>query len=226
MERVPIELESFHHVYNRGTEKRDIFLSNADRKLFLKYLYLLNDREVESPSRLIKSQGEEAEKDIDHKPLVAVMAYCLMPNHFHLLLHEIYEGGISKFMQRLGTAYTMYFNEKYGRSGALFQGVFKSKLITDEEYLLKIIDYIHLNPCEMKNFLPRESVLQTYQYSSAKAYDNKFVKNKILNPEVLKDYTKIPNNYFKWLIEQGDFSEVATMLIGEKEKKPKYPYSG
>ncbi len=224
MERIPIELESFQHVYNRGTDKRDIFLADSDYKLFLRYLYLLNDREVESPSRLIASQGEEPKKEVDHKPLVAIVAYCLMSNHFHLLLHEIYEGGISKFMQRLGTAYTMFFNEKYQRSGTLFQGVFKSKLITDEEYLLKIIDYIHLNPCEVWKSTPREDVLKNYQYSSAGAYDNKFIKNKILNLEVLKEYTKPPNQYFKWLIEQGDFEELGPMLIDGNYKKPKYPY--
>lgn len=213
MERVPIELETFHHVYNRGTEKRDIFMSDDDYQLFLKYLYLLNDRDIESPAKLIRSQGEDAEKEIDHKPLVAIVSYCLMPNHFHLLLHELFEGGISKFMQRLGTAYTMYFNDKYKHSGGLFQGTFKSKLITDEEYLLKIIDYIHLNPCDMLNSIPREKVLNDYKYSSALNYDNRFLKNRILNLEKLKDYTELPNNYFKWLIEQGDFEEISPMLI-------------
>lgn len=213
MDRVPIELETFHHIYNRGTEKRDIFECENDYKLFLKYLYLLNDREVESPAKLIRSQGEDAERDVDHAPLVAVIAYCLMPNHYHLLLHEIYEGGISKFMQRLGTAYTMYFNERNERSGALFQGCFKSRLITDEEYLLKVIDYIHLNPCEMRKSFPRKEVLQKYKYSSAHIYENKNTYDKILNLEVLKEYTEIPNNYFKWLTEQDDFGEILPIMI-------------
>ncbi|OHB24104.1 MAG: hypothetical protein A2542_02920 [Parcubacteria group bacterium RIFOXYD2_FULL_52_8] len=221
MERIPIELDSFHHVYNRGTEKRDIFLCDADFKLFLKYLYLLNDRDVESPSRIIKSQGEDAGKDVDHKPLVAIVAYCLMKNHFHLLLHEICEGGISKFMQRIGTAYTMFFNEKYERNGALFQGVFKSRLITSEEYLLKIIDYIHLNPCEVLRGTQREKILQMYPYSSAHVYNNRSLKNKILNLEALKEYTEIPNNYFGWLSDQGDFDEIAPMLIDGRGERTK-----
>lgn len=213
MQRIPIELESFHHVYNRGTEKRDVFLCDEDYKMFLKYLYLLNDRDVESPAKLLRDHGNDVGKEDDHKPLVAIVAYCLMPNHFHLLLHEIHEGGISKFMQRLGTAYTMYFNEKYERSGALFQGCFKSKLITDEEYLLGVIDYIHLNPCELWKNSPLKKVLQTYQYSSARAYEDRLAKNKILNIEVLQEYTDIPKDYFSWLVEQGDFNELGPMLI-------------
>jgi len=223
MDRVPIELETFHHVYNRGTEKRDVFLSIKDYELFLKYLYLLNDREIESPSRLIKSQGEDAEKDVDHAPLVAIVAYCLMPNHFHLLLYEIYEGGISKFMQRLGTAYTMYFNEKNERSGSLFQGCFKSKLITDEEYLLNIIDYIHLNPCEIRRNITRQEVLEKYKYSSAQYYQYMNRSSKILNLKVLDEYTEIPKDYFGWLEDQDDFSAVTPLLI---DQNPKYRYLG
>jgi len=81
--------------------------------------------------------------------LVSIASYCLMPNHFHLLIRETVEGGVSKFMQKLKTAYTMYFNEKYGRRGTLFESSYKAKHITDDVYLKYVISYIHLNPVKL-----------------------------------------------------------------------------
>ena len=215
MNRVPIELESFHHVYNRGTEKRQIFMDKEDRELFLKFLYVLNDREIESPSKIFQLHGRYGENSTNGAPLVAIVAYCLMPNHFHLLLNEIFEGGISKFMQRLGTAYTMYFNDKYERTGALFQGTFKSRLVEDVNYLLKVIDYIHLNPFKGRNSKEMVTTLSSYKYSSFSAYQKLIPHDKILNLDVLKDYTELPLDYCKWLqqVNNSDNEEIKGLII-------------
>ncbi|MCX6787422.1 MAG: transposase [Candidatus Kaiserbacteria bacterium] len=139
--------DEFYHIYNRGTDKRKIFISRSDRDRFLALLYLANQ---DAPVDL-KLQGSTLLK-IDEKtgdPLVKIVAYCLMPNHFHLLLRELEEGGISKFMQKLTTGYTMYFNKWNERNGSLFQGRFKATHVADDRYLRYLISYIHLNPIKL-----------------------------------------------------------------------------
>ncbi|MFA6006303.1 MAG: transposase [Candidatus Paceibacterota bacterium] len=208
MDRAPIEEDSFHHVYNRGVDKRVIFEEDKDYKRFLLYLQVLNDTEVQSPNTF-EVLSQRAEEDEKKERLADVVAFCLMPNHFHLLLHECREGGISRFMQRLGTAYTMYFNEKNDRSGALFQGPFKSKLVDDEEYLLGVIDYIHLNPREIEH-------LSEYRWSSYHDFCNQKKYDKILTAEALNDFTELPKDYRRWITGQHDFSAINHITIDHK----------
>ena len=147
-----------YHVYNRGVEKRDIFLSDGDRWRFLQALYLFNN-ETGSLNLLYRLEQEKGKmhfgilrdymkkEGIERKPLVRIMADCLKPNHFHLLLEEIQENGISRFMQKLGVGYTKYFNKKYERVGPLFQGAFKAVGVESDEQLLYLIAYINaINP--------------------------------------------------------------------------------
>ena len=138
----------FYHVYNRGTDKRKIFLSQADYQRFIILLYLANSNQ---PVRIdLRRNSVEKLFEADRgKDLVDIGAYCLMPNHFHILLKEKVENGISLFMQKITTAYTMYFNKKHERSGVLFQGVFKSEHLATDNYLKYIYSYIHLNPVKL-----------------------------------------------------------------------------
>jgi len=136
------------------------------------------------------------------EPLVEIGAYSLIPNHFHFTLKEITEGGIATFMQRIFTAYTMYFNKKYDRSGALFAGPFKSRHITDERYLKHLISYQHLNAAEL--FEPRwkdgfgnlekiEAQLAAYPYSSLPDFlGQKRPERKILGNSIFELYDSIP----------------------------------
>ena len=108
----------FYHLYNRGTEKRKIFLSERDYERFISLMFLSNSSQAVD----VKLQGSNLDEILQNdrgKPLVAIGAYCLMPNHFHLLACEITKGGISKFMQKMTTGYTMYFNQKQKRVGPL-----------------------------------------------------------------------------------------------------------
>lgn len=114
------------------------------------------------------------------KPLVSIGAYCLMPNHFHLLLREIKAGGIARFMQRLGTAYTMYFNVRNERTGNLFTKPFRSRHVGEDRYFQRVVNYIHCNPAELfehgwkkgnvKNMDKLERMLRQYRYSSLADY--------------------------------------------------------
>ncbi|MBI3458749.1 transposase [Candidatus Azambacteria bacterium] len=218
MKRIPFEIESFYHIYNRGVDKRVVFNSNKDNFLFIKYLNILNDIDVVSP-RINGDIEDKSPKKTDQR-LVNIIAYCLMPNHFHLLLQEITEGGISKFMQRIGTAYTMYFNDLNNRSGALFQGVFKSKYIDNEIYLQKIIDYIHLNPVLHKMSdgvkymeINWPKLLEQYKWSSYQNYADPLKQSECLQKDILRKYIEVPKPYLDWLKNQNNFDAITDIMF-------------
>lgn len=144
---------SFYHLYNRGVEKRLIFLDAQDRGVFLGYLkqYLLPKDEKVIRDRLADPTLSSREKDHLLKQLrlnnfaneITLLAYCLKPNHFHLLVKQNHTTGIDAFMQSLCTRYTMYFNYRYKRVGSLFQGVYKAVRVETIEQLLHLSRYIH-----------------------------------------------------------------------------------
>ncbi len=138
----------FYHIYNRGVDSRVIFNEEKDYSRFVHCLYEFNDKKAAvNYNWMVKKQGIlNSDKKRPRELLVNILCFCLMPNHFHLIIEQIVDGGITKFMRKLGTGYTMYFNEKNKRSGGLFQGKFKSIIIDNEEYLLHLSRYIHLNP--------------------------------------------------------------------------------
>lgn len=135
----------FFHIYNRGVDKRIIFIDNYDIHRFFQSMVEFN---TASPigslyENSFRELGGETPK-LEEK-LVNIIAYCLNPNHFHFILEQLIDGGISEFMKRLGGGYTGYFNKKYKRSGSLFQGVFKDVHIDSNEYLLHVSVYVNLN---------------------------------------------------------------------------------
>ena len=138
----------FYHIYNRGTDKRNIFSDLADQERFIQSMKEFNAlNPIGSIYEHCRSQfGSKASKNgKKDKRLVNIVAYCLNPNHYHFILEQVLDGGIEKFMQRIGTGYTMYFNNRYKRAGSLFQGVFKSSHIDSNEYLLHSSVYVNLN---------------------------------------------------------------------------------
>lgn len=158
MRKIQFEKGKIYHIYNRGVEKRDIFLSDGDRWRFLQGLYLFNDENGTANLlyRLEQQKGKMhfgilreymSRHNADRKPLVRIVADCLKPNHYHLLLQEIQENGISRFMQKLGTGYTGFFNKKHERVGSLFQGTFKAVEVKSDEQLMYLFAYINaINP--------------------------------------------------------------------------------
>ncbi|MBI2454258.1 MAG: transposase [Parcubacteria group bacterium] len=138
----------FHHIYNRGVDKRNIFLGPGDLDRFLESIKFFNSTEPIGSIRDIKELLANSQtSDIweKRKRLVDIVCYCLNPNHYHLLLLQHVNNGISEFIKRLGGGYTKFFNEKHDRSGVLFQGKFKSIRISSNEYLLHLSSYINLN---------------------------------------------------------------------------------
>ncbi len=128
-----------YHCYNRGVDKRTIFQDQQDYVYFLKMLRHFNTTEVLGNLRLLESHNPI-------NPPVTILSYCLLPNHYHLLLLcNDDEGGLSKYLQRIGGGYTMYFNQKYERSGSLFQGKFKSVRVDNDAYFRHILAYVRYN---------------------------------------------------------------------------------
>lgn len=176
----PFAPEEWYHCYTRSIDKRTIFKNRRDYERFLETLYLSNSIESVRRHDLYEPSHEDFfHVDRDH-PLVAIGAYCIMPNHFHLLLKERADGGISKFMHRVGTSFTKYFNLKYDHVGNIFIKPFRSKHINDDRYHKRVAQYIHLNPAELfehgwkrgvvSNVPYLEKRLKDYEYSSLSAY--------------------------------------------------------
>jgi REP element-mobilizing transposase RayT len=163
-------VDEFYHVYNRGVEKRIIYQDLQDYKRFLELLYVAN---TSGPTdlRQIRSKHDNVYDWERDEPLVAIGAYCLMPNHFHILLTPLQEAGVSIFMNKVCTSYSMYFNKKYQRSGTLFEGKFKAKHVATDEYLKYLFSYIHLNPVKLIQSDWKEQGItdsaKAYAYASA-----------------------------------------------------------
>ncbi|HEU5004971.1 MAG TPA: transposase [Candidatus Saccharimonadales bacterium] len=137
--------ESYYHIYNRGVDRQAIFKSPEDFAVFLSIIkrHLSNEPAV-------SKYGHPHPHYKDH---IELLAFCLMPNHFHLLVYQFQDGkAISKLVQSILTAYTMYFNNKYRRTGRLFQGTFKASRISQDKYLQHISRYIHLNPRDYRRY--------------------------------------------------------------------------
>ena len=150
--RQPFAPGEWYHCYGRGVDKRKVFLDYKDYERFILSLHVGNGPLGVHISNISKNKNFKELLGIkfQDKNLVEIGGFCLMPNHFHFLLKEIVEGGISLFMQKVLTAYTMYFNKKYERIGALFSNSFNSKHISDDRYFKKVLSYIHLNPVELE----------------------------------------------------------------------------
>jgi putative transposase len=169
----PFITGEYYHIYNRGIDKRDVFKSKKDYERFIMLLYIANSEEQLRLDNLINHSHKTFEEifSLDKgKSLVSIGAWCLMTNHFHILIKQEIDGGITKFMKKLGTAYSMYFNIKYKRNGALFGGLFKSRLIgNDDNYMRRLFVYIHLNPLEI-NFPEWENNMEEYNREKMKEF--------------------------------------------------------
>ncbi len=143
MRKQPLVIGEYYHIYNRGVDKRDIFNSKLDIDRFIESILEFNNIDgVGSLANLRKTQIES--KPLS-KPLVSVVAYCFNLNHFHFILKQLADNGIAKFMQKLQGGYTYYFNVKNSRNGSLFQGTFKSQIVSNKNYFNKILGYVNKN---------------------------------------------------------------------------------
>lgn len=144
---------SYFHVYNRGVEKRLIFLDKQDCSVFLHYLRMYLTEENEIKEEIVYGTTNLRFLKLNLSLEVDLLAFSLMPNHFHLLVKQHTKDGVTKLLRRVITGYVMYFNKKYRRVGPLFQGIFKACSVNNDEYLLHLSRYIHLNPTKLNTFV-------------------------------------------------------------------------
>lgn len=220
MRRIFIAEENYYHIYNRGVDKRQIFMNDEDRLRFLHNMYELNDGNFApkwNGNEIEKIRGIKPEKDLERRPLVEILSFCLMPNHFHFILKPVVKKGISKFMHKLAGGYSKYFNLKYKRSGTLFQGPFKAVLVKTDAQMMHLSRYIHiLNPGEMVEPKIREGIihnpaalrdfLQNYKWSSHLDFLGQKNYPSLINKNIISGYFSSPAEYEKFSMswKRGD----------------------
>jgi putative transposase len=217
----------FYHIYNRGNGKQNIFYSDKDRYRFLQAMYLSNFTEAKlnigflerhkNGYTLADIEKIAKENNILQKPLAKIFSDCLMPNHFHFLLQEIQENGISNFMQRLGTSYAKYFITKYERPGSLFQGRFKAVHIKSDYQLRYLIAYINaINPAQIIEPKLKEKGIKDFKKVWVKINDYKWSthfefiekrKSILIDKNLIKEFyptSKIYIDFIKNIIQEKD----------------------
>lgn len=198
----PVEGE-LYHIFNRGTEKRSIFLEKRDYERFIVNLIFFNSKQ--EPFRNVSRYNIEfASRKTPNDPLVKIHAFSLLPNHFHLMTEQLAENGISKFIHRIQMGYSHYFNKLYSRNGNLFQGAYKIVHVNNDAYRLYLPLYIHLNPLELLD--------------SERSWKEQGIKDKINAIKFLRDY---PWSSLGEYLRIQSFPFVSRDILDELYKSPK-----
>lgn len=220
--KVILATDEIYHVLNRGVAKQPIFIQNRD---YLRALDLLNYYRFENPGLRFSHFGQLSQSlknsfwnnlEKTSHPLVEIINYCLMPNHFHLLLKQLRENGISKFMANFQNSYARFLNTKYKRVGPLFQSIFKAVRIESNNQLLHVNRYIHLNPSS--SYLVKINKLSEYPWSSFPDYLG-IKQTTFVSPKLVLDQFKNVDDYKKFVFDQADYQrklqDIKHMLLEE-----------
>lgn len=193
----------YYHIYNRGVGKQDIFLDEQDYKVFLHYLKRYLTQPPVSPDQVRPPWRSDLYDKIN------LIAYCLMPNHLHLMIKQFVNKAIIDFMRALSNSYVRYFNEKYERVGPLFQGRYKAVLIETDSYLLHLTRYIHLNPIELREVRPpgRSDLVRSYPYSSYGDYLGKRKTVWVYPEEILAFFRSTQRTSLRDILSYQSFVE-------------------
>ena len=215
--------DEIYHLYNRGTDKRSIVLDKRDKDRFIESILKFNTSE---PIGSIYEQSFNKKKKLGHRmsklkplPLVEFIAFSLNTNHYHFQVKQLANGGIEKFMQKFGNGYTKYFNNKYKRSGVLFQGKFKSTHVNSDVYLMHLNVYINFN----NQFSGKKSSITA---SSLESYigGKSFIpceKSLIMDRfKGIKDYKKFAQSALKIIEEQKRMHKELKDKLSEGEDNP------
>lgn len=208
--KVPLVTGEYYHVFNRSINKESILTKAKDCQRAIVTLSYYKTKKppirlsyylalgVDRRQEIIRSLFSNAEK------LVDIISFVLMPNHFHLLVKQTLGNGISKFLAQFQNSYTRYFNTKYARQGHLFQGQFKVVRIEDDQQLLHINRYIHLNPYTSFVVKSMEELERNYPYSSLPEY-LRGSKDAICNTEIILSHFPDTETYKKFIFDQADY---------------------
>lgn len=204
----------YYHIFNRGVEKRPTFTTKREfeRAIDSINFYRFGELPIRYSKYLVLDREKKAEflKNLDLTNLqVEIIAFCIMGNHFHILLKQLKDGGIAKFMAKFTNSYTKYFNTKHQRVGPLFQGVFKAVHIETDEQLLHLSRYIHLNP--VTSFRVKFEDLDSYMWSSYPEYLG-LVNRGIVNPTVVLDFFQKRSDYQKFVLDFADYQKQIQLI--------------
>ena len=204
---IPFVVDHVYHVFNRSIARQTIFIDRYDHE---RALDLVNFYRFRKPplrfshyKRLSKEKKVEFEKTfmIDKSPMLEILAYCIMPNHFHFLLKPKINNAVSDFMRNLQNSYSKYFNTKRKRTGSLFQSMFKALRMETDEQLIHVSRYIHLNPTT--SYLIEAENLETYEWSSFRDYVSDIQSN--VNKEMVLSHFKSAEDYRKFVFDQVEY---------------------
>lgn len=196
----------FYHVFNRGVEKRLTFLDKRDYRRFIETLYYYQFENPKTRFSLRNRPSLIREGKGTNSLSVEIVCYCLMPNHFHLLLKQVVENGVSIFLSKIANSHTKYFNTKYKRIGPLFQGSFKGVRMEDEEQLNHVSRYIHLNP--LIDYLVED--LLKYEYSSYPEFLGQ--KSEFCKSRYILDRFNSSSDYAKFVLDQEDYGRTIKQI--------------
>ena len=200
-------MSEIYHIINRGTDKRKIFLDKQDYFRFIHDLFKFNDQNIINSTfynfKRAENEGIESNKK-PRKLLADIYTFCLMPNHYHLLVSPKIENGIVKFMHKINMGYSKYFNQKYKRKGTLFEGRYKSILISKEPHFYHLPYYIHLNPLDIEFPEWREGKLRNYK--QAIEFLNNYRWSSHLDYLGTKNFPSITNRTFLLEVFGGEKS--------------------
>lgn len=199
----------YYHVFNRSVASQPIFLRKNDYERALSVVEFYNYTRPGLRFSFYHRLTPEGKKHFldnlksTHKRENQILAYCLMPNHVHFLLYEKEDGGIKRLMSNFQNSYAKYFNTKYKRTGSLFQAMFKAVRIENDEQLLHVSRYIHLNP--LTSYLVRKpSELKDYLWSSYPDYLEER-ESDVVTTEVVLSFFSPTGSYAKFVLNQADY---------------------
>lgn len=207
--KAPLTNEYYYHIFNRAVAKATIFIDGADYDRAMKLINYYHFNKQPLPySQLIKKSFKTQKKIFDQlkeeqDELVEIISFCLMPNHFHFLLKQIQENGITKFLGNYQNSYAKYLNKRYERVGSVFQNPFKSVLVENDNQLLHLSRYIHLNP-HTASIAKRKDQLLNYPWSSLGEYRSE-EKPGFCEPEIILDQFVDRKEYLKFILDRADY---------------------
>ena len=213
--KTPFINGEYYHVFNRGVNRRNIFLNTSDYKRFLdtiKY-YSFSNHDLKFSRYLKISYDKQIEhfNNLENK-LINIVAFVLMPNHFHFILRQTEENGISNFLRLFQNSYTKYFNTKHKRTGHLLQGQFKAVLVDNDSYLLHLSRYIHLNP--LTSFIVKSiSDLEVYPWSSYPSYLNQNTQfSSLVDIKIVSNQFDKAEDYRFFVNERSEYQQNLDLL--------------
>lgn len=198
---IPFVNGEYYHIFNRGVAKMQIFNNFYDYNHFIKTIVYYS---IEGPKPRLSVFAPTTTILDTNKKIIDIICYCLMPNHFHFLLRQKRNGGITEFVSKLSNSYTKYINTKNSRVGHLLQGNFKAVHVETNEQLLHLSRYIHLNP--FVSYLVKD--LESYKWSSFPEYVNLIeAENAICDKKIILDQFKSPREYKQFVLDQADYGK-------------------